>query len=88
MNKSIKNILALWAIILIVSGISSCKKDFLDEELKTQRNTDYFKTPEGITDLADGLYNHYRAFFMSREQSVSTNQCGTDEFIVGGDQAQ
>ena len=25
---------------------------------------------------------------MGREQSVSTNQCGTDEFIVGGDQAQ
>ena len=88
MNKSIKTIIALWAIILLVSGISSCKKDFLDEELKTQRNTDYFKTPEGITDLADGLYNHYRNFFMSREQSVSTNQCGTDEFIVGGDQAQ
>jgi hypothetical protein len=88
MNKSIKTILALWAIILLISGISSCKKDFLNEELKTQRNTDYFKTPEGITDLADALYNHYRNFFMSREQSVSTNQCGTDEFIVGGDQAQ
>jgi len=88
MNKSIKTILVLWAVILLVSGISSCKKDFLDEELKTQRNTDYFKTPEGIADLADGLYNNYRNFFMSREQSVSTNQCGTDEFIVGGDQAQ
>jgi len=88
MNKSIKTILALWAIILIVSGISSCKKDFLNEELKTQRNTDYFKTPEGISDLSDALYNHYRAFFMGREQSVSTNQVGTDEFIVGGDQAQ
>ena len=88
MNKSLKLILALWAIILIVSGISSCTKDFLDEELKTQRNTEYFNTPEGIADLADGLYNNYRSFFMSREQSVSTNQCGTDEFIVGGDQAQ
>jgi hypothetical protein len=88
MNKFIKTILVLWAIILLISGISSCKKDFLDEELKSERNTDYFKTPEGVADLADGLYNHYRAFFMSREQSVSTNQCGTDEFIVGGDQAQ
>jgi len=88
MNKSIKNIFALWAIILLVSGISSCKKDFLDEELKTQRSADYFKTPEGITDLSDALYSHYRNFFMSREQAVSTNQCGTDEFIVGGDQAQ
>ncbi|HBZ22635.1 MAG TPA: RagB/SusD family nutrient uptake outer membrane protein, partial [Bacteroidales bacterium] len=88
MNKFLKTISALWAIILIVSGISSCTKDFLNEELKTQRNTDYFKTPEGIADLADGLYNNYRNFFMGREQSVSTTQCGTDEFIVGGDQAQ
>ncbi len=88
MNKYIKTILALWAIILLVSGISSCKKDFLDEELKTQRSTDYFKTPDGITDLSDALYNHYRNFFMTREQALSTNQCGTDEFIVGGDQAQ
>jgi len=88
MNKYIKNIFALWAIILLVSGISSCKKDFLDEELKTQRSADYFKTPEGLTDLSDALYNHYRNFFMAREQALSTNQCGTDEFIVGGDQAQ
>jgi starch-binding outer membrane protein, SusD/RagB family len=88
MNKSIKTIIALSAVILVATGINSCKRDFLDEELKTQRNTDYFKTPEGITDLADALYNHYRNFFMTREQSVSTNQCGTDEFIVGGDQAQ
>ena len=88
MNKSIKTLIALSAVILVATAISSCKKDFLDEELKTQRNTDYFKTPEGITDLSDALYNHYRNFFMSREQAVSTNQCGTDEFIVGGDQAQ
>lgn len=88
MNKYIKTILALWAIILIGSGISSCSKDFLDEELKTERSTDYFMTPEGITDLSDALYNHYRAFFMGREQSVSTNACGVDEFIVGGDEAQ
>ncbi len=88
MKKILKTISALWAIILIISGTSSCVKDFLDEELKTQRNTEYFQTPEGIADLADGLYNHYRTFFMGREQSVSTTQCGTDEFIVGGDQAQ
>jgi len=88
MNKYKKPILALCTIILLVSGIISCKQDFLDEELKTQRSTDYFKTAEGIADLADALYNHYRNFFMGREQSVSTNACGTDEFIVGGDQAQ
>ncbi len=88
MNKYNKPILALCTMILLVSGTISCKQDFLDEELKTQRSTDYFKTAEGIADLSDALYNHYRNFFMGREQSVSTNQCGTDEFIVGGDQAQ
>ncbi len=88
MNKYIKTILALWASMLLISVISSCSKDFLDEELKTERSTDYFMTPEGITDLSDALYNHYRAFFMGREQSVSTNACGVDEFIVGGDEAQ
>jgi starch-binding outer membrane protein, SusD/RagB family len=88
MNKSIKIILKFWAILLIVLGISSCNKDFLKEDLKTQKSTDYFKTPEGIADLSDGLYNHYRNFFMTREQALSTTQCGTDEFIVGGDQAQ
>lgn len=88
MNKLNKTILAFWISMLLMAVISSCKKDFLDEELKNQRNTDYFKTPEGIADLSDALYNHYRTFFMNREQAVSTNQCGTDEFIVGGDQAQ
>jgi hypothetical protein len=88
MKKSIKYILALWAVILIVSGISSCSEDFLDEELSTEQNSDYFATEAGITDLADALYNHYRNFFMNREQAVSTTQVGTDEFIVGGDQAQ
>ena len=63
MNKFLKTILALWAIILIVSGISSCTEDFLNEELKTQRNTEYFKTPEGIADLADGLYNQLQKLF-------------------------
>ena len=88
MNKIIKTISMLWAIILIAAVNNSCKKDFLNEELKTQRSADYFKTPEGVADLSDALYNHYRNFFMTREQAVSTNQCGTDEFIVGGDQAQ
>ncbi len=88
MNKSIKTFITISVAVLVASVINSCSEDFLDEELKTQRNTEYFATPEGISDLADGLYNNYRSFFMGREQSVSTNQCGTDEFIVGGDQAQ
>jgi starch-binding outer membrane protein, SusD/RagB family len=85
MNKSIKIIIALSAVILVATGINSCKKDFLDEELKTQRNTDYFKTSAGINDLSVGLYNYYRYMFSTREQGVSTVEYGTDEFTVGGD---
>jgi hypothetical protein len=86
MNKSIKTIIALWAVILVATGISSCKKDFLNEELKTQRNFDYFKTPDGITDLSLGLYNYYRYIFSGHgEQGISTCQYGTDEFDVGND---
>ena len=87
MNKSIKTIIALSAVILVATGISSCKKDFLYEELKTQRNVDYFKTAEGISDLSLGLYSYYRYIFSAPhgEQGISTCQYGTDEFDVGGD---
>jgi len=85
MNKTIKTIIAISAVILVATGISSCKKDFLDEELKTQRNFDYFKTTDGINDLSAGLYNYYRYIFSGREQGISTCQYGTDEFTVGGD---
>jgi len=85
MNKSIKIIIALSVVFLVATGINSCKKDFLDEELKTKRNTDYFKTSAGINDLSVALYNYYRYMFTGREQAISTCQYGTDEFTVGGD---
>jgi starch-binding outer membrane protein, SusD/RagB family len=86
MNNTIKTIISISAVILVATGISSCKKDFLDEELKTQRNFDYFKTTDGINDLSVGLYNYYRYIFSGHgEEGISTCQYGTDEFDVGGD---
>lgn len=78
--RKIFRILAVTA--LIVTG-SSCK-DFLNEELTTQRSADYFRTEEGIEDLAVGIYYNLRFHFAS-EWSFATTNYGTDEFRVGGD---
>src|SRR5690606_24117568 len=73
--------------ILIVTGLvdvlSACS-NFLDEELTTQRSADYFKTEEGIEDLAVGIYYNLRFHFAS-EWGYATTNYGTDEFRTGGD---
>lgn len=70
-------------MLLAIQSFSGCSK-FLDEELTTQRDTEYFKTPEGIDDLATGLYYNLRIHFAS-EWGFATTNYGTDEFRVGGD---
>lgn len=77
--KKFKNI----SIILLALVITSCS-GFLDEELKTQQNTDYFNTQEGLVALSVAMYNTFR-FHYGFEWSVSTSQYGTDEFGVGSD---
>ena len=79
-----KIIIALSAVALTVIGMASCSKDFLDEELKTKRNYDYYTTPEGINDAVVALYNYFR-YPYTFEQGYSTTAYGTDEFTVGGD---
>lgn len=79
-NKSIVRILALSAFMSVVSACS----DFLDEELTTQRSTDYLKTPEGIQELAVGIYYNLR-FHFAGEWGFATTNYGTDEFRTGGD---
>lgn len=79
-----KNILrCLLAGALAVPAITSCS-DFLDENLTTQQNTDYFDTNEGVEALMNGIYYNLRYHF-SFEWAFSTTNYGTDEFIVGGD---
>lgn len=69
--------------ITLASPMTSCS-DFLDEELTTQQNTDYFDTPEGIDRLEVSLYYNLR-FHFAKEWACATTNYGTDEFRVGGD---
>lgn len=64
-------------------NICSCS-DFLDEELTTEQNTDYFNTSEGIDALNVSLYYNLR-FHFAKEWACATTNAGTDEFRVGGD---
>ncbi len=78
-TKSIRTL----AIAAFICGLSACS-DFLDEELKTQRSSDYFRTEEGIEDLAVGIYYNLR-FHFGYEWGFATTNYGTDEFRTGGD---
>jgi starch-binding outer membrane protein, SusD/RagB family len=74
--------------ISLFSGLvvmASCKKDFLKEELTTARNTDFFKTDEGIIQLASGTYYQVFALPFASEWPFCTQNYGVDEFMVGGD---
>ena len=62
----------------------SCSKDFLKEELTTERNTDYFYTNEGLDQLVVGLYSYLRYYHCS-EAGYSLLNYGTDEYTVGAD---
>jgi hypothetical protein len=84
MNRYKNIILALSTVLLAVLVNTSCKEDFLDEELKTKRDYAYYSTSAGINDAVVTLYNQFRWPF-TFEQVYSTTNYGTDEFVVGGD---
>ena len=67
----------------VLAPITSCS-DFLDEELTTQRNTDYWNTDEGLESLKVGLYYDFR-YDYGFEWGFSTMNYGTDEFCEGND---
>lgn len=74
--------------IFLFSGLilaSSCKKDFLNEELKTARGLDFFKTDEGIQQLAAGTYYQVFDTPFNGEWIYCTTNYGVDEFSIGGD---
>jgi hypothetical protein len=81
-------IIKLIVNISLFSGLvlmASCKKDFLDEELTTARNLDFFKTDEGILQLATGAYYQVFDLPFASEWPFCTQSYGVDEFMVGGD---
>jgi hypothetical protein len=81
-------IVKLIVYIFLFSGLivmASCKKDFLKEELTTARGMDFFKTDEGILQLATGTYYHVFDLPFASEWPYCTQNYGVDEFMVGGD---
>jgi len=81
LNKNI--LIVMMSGALIMPSMTSCR-DFLDENLTTERNTDYFNTDEGVESLMTGIYYNLRYHF-AFEWGYSTTNYGTDEFICGGD---
>ena len=71
--------------ILIVMVNTSCKKSFLDEELTTSRNLEFYKTDAGIQQLVMGAYHQVFASQFNGEMAFSNMCYGVDEFRVGGD---
>ena len=85
-NKEKYFIRLFTAFVFIASLLTSCTKDtFLDEELKTQRNNDFFETEDGVLQLAVGAYQRSLAAIFQGEEQFATTNYGTDEFHVGGD---
>jgi len=86
--KKISNI--IYSAVLALSCVilpTSCKKNFLDENLITLRNTEDYKTTDGLDGLVTGIYQELR-FHFNYEWSYTTTQYGADEFTVGGDRTK
>src|SRR5687767_4475714 len=81
-NKIVK--IGLVAILAIMVT-ASCKKSFLDENLKTVRDQAFFKTDAGIQQLVMGAYHQVFATQFNGEMAFSFMAYGTDEFRTGGD---
>jgi hypothetical protein len=84
MKKEIRYNFKLLLVAFILGTASSCS-DYLDEELTTQRSTDYYKTEEGVLSLAVGTYYQVLDNPFAGEIMFSMCNYGTDEFHVGGD---
>lgn len=59
--------------------VTSCSDSFLDEELITQHNADYFKTQDGIDELVTGAYVKLK-FKFNYVWAIECYNMGVDEF--------
>lgn len=82
MKKNIKYIILALTVVL-----TSCKPEFLDEELITSVSTESFKTKNGIDKLSVGMYRNLE-FHFNYEWAYTLWQYGTDEMAVANDGAQ
>ena len=83
MKKIFLNISIVAVLLLLVT--TSCKKSFLNEELKTSRDLNFYKTDAGIQQLVNGAYHQVFATPFNGEMAFSNMCYGADEFRVGGD---
>ena len=79
-NKYLVGVAMAGAVVML----PSCAESFLDEELNTSYNTDYFNTPEGLEKLTISLYGNIRWHF-GYEWAYGITLYGTDEFTMGND---
>ncbi len=84
MNKY-NNFSKILIAAVVIFTAASCKKNFLDETLKTSRGNDFFKTDAGILQLASGGYYQVFSAPTNGEWWYCQTQYGTDEFKIGGD---
>lgn len=81
-----KSITLLLCAATLTGVATSCSDSFLDEENIRQRTTEYFKTPEGIDDLAAAAYITFR-FNYQYDWGAYLNENGTDEYTHGSGNA-
>lgn len=84
MKKS-KNIFLSVALIASMGLSVSCNDDFLEENMNTRYERDYYTTEAGIQALAVGTYYKVLAAEFIGEVPLAANESGTDEFHAGGD---
>ncbi len=86
MNKY-KNHLSGVIAFAILSSITSCNSNFLDEDLITQESTQSFETSEGLDKMSIGIYQNLEYHF-AYTWAYTMQQYGTDEFSVGNDASE
>lgn len=84
MKKIYHIIIASACTLMAMSGLTSCGDNFLHEQNDTAYTTQYFKTEQGIIDLATSLYGNIRWHF-AYEWAYATTLYGTDEFGTAND---
>lgn len=84
--KVMKSIYGVALVAVLCVSAVSCSK-FLNEELTTQRNMDYYNTSEGLESLVVGSYFPAFGKQFNGECAFVYYNYGTDEFQVGGDES-
>lgn len=80
--KSNKIIIAAALVGSILGTTTSCSDSFLEENLITERSTDYFKTQDGLDDLVTGAYQKLK-FKFNYVWAINCYNMGVDEFTGG-----